>query len=77
MKCDTCGNTNDNMFVIDKGTRWGTFDTFECAIEAMAPTCAHCGCTILGHMTESDDETYCCAHCAESARAKKGNSSEV
>lgn len=77
MKCDTCGNTNDKMFVIDKGSRWGTFDTFECAIEAMAPACAHCGCTILGHVTESESRTYCCTHCAESVDATKANSAGI
>jgi hypothetical protein len=26
-----------------------TFDSFECAIHAMAPSCAHCGYKIVGH----------------------------
>jgi hypothetical protein len=42
-----------------------TFDSFECAIHAMAPTCAHCGCKTVGHGVEVGDEVYCCAHCAE------------
>ncbi len=42
-----------------------TFDSFECAIHAMAPTCAHCGCKIVGHGVEAGGEVYCCAHCAE------------
>ncbi len=32
--------------------------------EAMAPTCAHCGCRILGHGVETDGSIFCCAHCA-------------
>lgn len=24
-------------------------DSFECAIRAMAPTCVHCGCRVIGH----------------------------
>jgi hypothetical protein len=44
--------------------RSGTFDSFECAIDAMAPTCAHCGCRILGHGVEAHNSIYCCAHCA-------------
>ena len=41
-----------------------TFDSFECAIHAMAPHCAHCGCTILGHGVEGGGAMHCCAHCA-------------
>ena len=26
-----------------------TFDSFECAIHAMAPRCAHCQCHAIGH----------------------------
>jgi Rieske Fe-S protein len=44
------------------------FDCFECAIHALAPTCRHCGCRIIGHGMESDNNFYCCAHCA----AKEG-----
>ena len=42
-----------------------TFDSFECAIHAMAPTCAHCGCKIVGHGVEAGGAVYCCAHCAD------------
>lgn len=62
--CDTCGNDYDKTFTITRGEENGTFDSFECAVQAMAPVCAHCNCRILGHGTESDGEMYCCAHCA-------------
>lgn len=64
-KCDTCGNDYDKAFTITQGDRSGTFDSFECAAHAMAPTCAHCSVRILGHGVEVNDTTYCCAHCAE------------
>jgi hypothetical protein len=41
------------------------FDSFECAIHAIAPRCAHCGCAIVGHGMETADAYYCCAHCAK------------
>jgi hypothetical protein len=41
-----------------------TFDSFECAITALAPVCEHCGCKILGHGVEARGLFYCCAHCA-------------
>lgn len=63
-RCETCGNDYDKAFeVIMAGTSY-TFDSFECAIQTLAPTCNHCGCRIIGHGVEADDTLYCCAHCA-------------
>ena len=62
--CDTCGNTYDKTFTITKGEETKTFDSFECAVQAMAPTCGHCSCRILGHGVEAGGQIYCCAHCA-------------
>jgi hypothetical protein len=62
--CEVCGNDYDKAFqVIQAGTSH-TFDSFECAVQALAPTCAHCGCRIIGHGMEADGVFYCCAHCA-------------
>lgn len=63
--CDTCGNDYDKAFTVTQGDRSGTFDSFECAAHAMAPTCTHCGVRILGHGVEADGVVFCCAHCAE------------
>lgn len=62
--CDMCGNEYDKTFTITQGDRTGTFDSFECAVHAMAPTCDHCGCRVLGHGVEAGGQMYCCAHCA-------------
>ena len=64
-RCDVCGNDYDKAFTITQGDRSGTFDSFECAIHAMAPSCAHCGCKVIGHGAEHDGSIYCCAHCAK------------
>jgi hypothetical protein len=45
----------------------GTFDSFECAIQKMAPVCVHCRCRVIGHGVEQGDRIFCCAHCAEMA----------
>ena len=63
--CDVCGNDYDKSFTVSMGDRSGTFDSFECAIHALAPTCAHCGCRIIGHGAESNGTMYCCASCAK------------
>ncbi|MEE6280539.1 hypothetical protein [Georgenia sunbinii] len=65
--CDVCGNEYDKTFTLTQGDRTGTFDSFECAVHAMAPTCAHCGCRILGHGVEADERIFCCASCARQA----------
>jgi hypothetical protein len=63
--CMVCGNDYDKSFEVVKGGQRHTFDSFECAIHALAPTCAHCGVRIIGHGLESDGTFFCCAHCAE------------
>jgi hypothetical protein len=62
--CDTCGNDYDKAFEVRLAGRNYTFDSFECAIQALAPSCSHCQCRIIGHGVESDGRMYCCAHCA-------------
>jgi hypothetical protein len=66
-KCEVCGNDYDKAFTVTAGGATHTFDSFECAIHALAPRCAHCGCKVVGHGTESDGNIYCCAHCAKQA----------
>ncbi|MEO5814393.1 MAG: hypothetical protein ABIT20_03830 [Gemmatimonadaceae bacterium] len=62
--CDMCGNEYDKAFTVTMGGKTNTFDSFECAIHMLAPSCAHCGCRIMGHGVESEGTFYCCAHCA-------------
>ena len=47
-KCDACGNDYDKSFQVVARGKTYTFDSFECAIHALAPTCAHCGVRIIG-----------------------------
>jgi hypothetical protein len=66
-KCDVCDNEYDKAFTITRGGREYTFDSFECAIHALAPACARCGCKVIGHGVEHDDAIFCCASCAKHA----------
>jgi hypothetical protein len=36
----------------------------------LAPRCAHCDCTVIGHGVERGPTIYCCAHCAEEMEAR-------
>lgn len=63
--CELCGNAYDKSFEVTTSEgRTFVFDSFECAIHALAPTCDHCKCRIIGHGIEADGVFYCCAHCA-------------
>ena len=66
-RCDVCGNDYDKSFEVIMQGKSGTFDSFECAIHACAPVCAHCNCKIIGHGVEAGGQYYCCANCAGQA----------
>jgi phage terminase large subunit GpA-like protein len=68
-RCEVCGNQYDKAFQVRMGGKEHTFDSFECAIEALAPRCAHCQCRIIGHGMEQGSRMFCCAHCAAKSGA--------
>ena len=65
--CETCGNTYDKAFEVKMGGTTHVFDSFQCAIYALAPRCAHCKVAIIGQGSEARGQYYCCAHCARQA----------
>jgi hypothetical protein len=70
-QCEVCGNEYDKAFSVTmpgEGAR--AFDSFECAIYALAPTCEYCGVRVIGHGVEAEGRFFCCAHCAGQAGAE-------
>ena len=65
--CEVCGNDYDKSFEVIQEGSTHVFDSFECAVHALAPTCEHCDCRIIGHGVEADGRMFCCAHCAHEA----------
>lgn len=65
--CEVCHNDYDKAFEVKVGGRTHVFDCFECAINALAPTCRECGVRIIGHGVEKGDDIFCGAHCAHRA----------
>ena len=63
-RCDVCGAEYAHAFTVQTDRGSGVFDSFDCAIHALAPRCTHCGCTVIGHGVGRDGQVYCCAHCA-------------
>jgi hypothetical protein len=63
--CAACGNTYDKAMTITLYTGESfQFDSFECAIHLLGPTCKRCGVRIIGHGLEANGLLYCCNHCA-------------
>jgi hypothetical protein len=65
--CEVCGNDYDKAFQVVMAGKSHTFDSFECAVHALAPVCAHCRCKVIGHGVEAKGAYYCCAHCAKAS----------
>ena len=62
--CEVCGNEYDKCIEVRMNGESHVFDCFECAIHALAPKCARCGCQIVGHGVESAGVIFCGTHCA-------------
>lgn len=72
-QCDVCGNDYQATFDVltaDGGRH--RFDSFECAIQRLAPRCGQCGILIIGHGVQLNDSIFCCAHCARMAEPDAG-----
>src|SRR5262249_44390241 len=63
-RCETCGNDYDKAFQVTMNGTTHTFDSFECAIHALAPTCETRRIRIVGPGLEKDRTSCCCEHCA-------------
>lgn len=68
--CEVCGNEYYLSFDVILRDKRYTFDSFECAIQKLAPHCEHCGCRIIGHGLEAGEKFYCCANCARQSGVK-------
>jgi len=66
-QCEVCGNDYDKAIEVTAAGATHTFDSFECAIHALAPICENCGVRVIGHGVEAEGRFFCCAHCAAHA----------
>ncbi len=62
--CENCGNDYAQAFEVRMSGETHIFDSFECAINRLAPTCEHCGSRIIGHGVQAGELMFCCASCA-------------
>lgn len=75
--CEICHNEYDKAFKVIMGNEEHIFDSFECAIHALAPRCGHCSCRVIGHGVESHGRFYCCVSCAEAKGEGEGLADRV
>jgi hypothetical protein len=62
--CSQCGHISDHTFQITKDGRIYTFDSFDCAIQALASICPYCHGRIIGVGVKENGKTYCSQQCA-------------
>lgn len=70
-RCEVCGNDYDRAFEVVIAGHRHVFDSFECAIHAVAPRCTHCQCTIIGQGVDHEGDIYCCENCVRHAGRKE------
>jgi hypothetical protein len=68
--CEVCGNNYEHAFTIIMHGRHHVFDSFECAIHALAPRCTRCDLRVIGHGVQHEERIYCSAQCARCAGVK-------
>lgn len=68
--CEVCGNESDRLIEIKNGDIVRLFDSFECAIQLLAPRCENCHCTIIGHGSDAHGKIYCCSSCVRQHEAE-------
>lgn len=66
--CEVCSNDYDKAFHVIKDGETHTFDSFECAVHALAPHCVQCGVLVIGHgLEDRNGAIFCCNNCAKIA----------
>lgn len=64
-RCVNCGfNIEKDYILFINGTEY-TFDSFECAVNFVAPRCANCNSIIMGHGIKYSDEIFCSQICSK------------
>jgi hypothetical protein len=58
-----CGK-NRECFEVYLGSEKHIFDSFECAMSAMLPTCSYCRCQIIGEGVQMGSAIFCSYACA-------------
>jgi hypothetical protein len=69
LTCEVCGNEYDKPFEIVLAGKKYVFDSLECAITRLVPSCKYCGCRVIGQSSGTLDP-LCCPSCASTRFAE-------
>lgn len=63
-RCLNCGESIEKDYILFINGKEYTFDSFECAVNFMAPRCSSCNSIIMGHGVHAEGEIFCNTKCA-------------
>lgn len=67
-RCVNCGfNIEKDYILFINGTEF-TFDSFECAVNFVAPRCANCNSIVMGRGIHNEGDMYCSSTCKEAEK---------
>jgi len=69
-RCEVCGNEFTKPVTVEWNGEQKTVDSFECAVQALAPRCEHCGQPVMNQSIQDDAPFYCCSVCEQKAQQK-------
>jgi phage terminase large subunit GpA-like protein len=69
-RCEVCGKEFTKPVTVEWNGEQKTVDSFECAVQALAPRCEHCGQPVMNQSIQDDAPFYCCSVCEQKAQQK-------
>lgn len=61
--CELCGEVSERPLRTSHDETVRTFDSFECAVAALATLCHGCGALVMGEGATLDGRTFCSTDC--------------
>ena len=64
-RCVNCGSNIEKDYILFVNGAEFVFDSFECAVNFVAPRCSACNSIIMGKVIHRADEIFCSANCSK------------
>jgi hypothetical protein len=64
-RCENCGSNIEKDYILFINGAEFVFDSFECAVNFVAPRCAHCNTVIMGKGIQSGEQVFCSTNCSK------------
>lgn len=68
MNCEVCGHEMSKLIMISWNGQKKSVDSFECAVQALAPRCDYCQQPVMNSSIQGNPPFYCCDACAQKAQ---------